>query len=601
MLGIALAVPAVPVLTAGPAHALDNVICVNLQVAECGTSAMSISAAIALANANTVDDLVLVGPGGADVYDDGPYVLTGSTHGITLRGSGVGVTTITAPPSAASQNYLVADGAVVEDLTVRLDPAQSSGDAGIVLGGGAAAHRVAVDGAGTFNASGVQMTEAELTDAVISMPLDDSNSSGLRTGSGAVVTDSAVSAAVGVLHSGSGPAVRLSRTTIEVSGFAGVSADSGSVEIDDSVVDLTTSVSGTGLLAANFNNGQPETIAITADHVTIVGGGNNSAGVWAYAGSDSTQRRLTSTVTVTNSVIDGPFRSGIAQAGNDGAQGGNSVATLDLSYSDLEDPVTVPGANGTVDVVDGPGRRDGTVNPLFVDAATGDYRLRPDSPLVDQGDPAAGGPPLDRLRNPRVIDGDAVPGAVRDIGAYEFGDFTAPDTSITSGPAGLTNDSTPTFGFTSEAGATFECRVDAGAYSACSSPFTTPVLADGAHTVEVRATDAAANVDPTAASRAFVVDTVGPQTTITKKPGTKVTSTKVKFRFTSEPGVTFECKRDAKAYRPCTSPLRWKVTLGKHVLLVRAVDAAGNLDPTPARYRFKRLPKPEPSGCTGEC
>ena len=97
-------------------------------------------------------------------------------------------------------------------------------------------------------------------------------------------------------------------------------------------------------------------------------------------------------------------------------------------------------------------------------------------------------------------------------------------------------------------------------------------------------------------------DTAAPQTTITKKPAKRVTSKKVRFTFTSdEAGVTFQCKRDAKAYKSCTSPFRWKVKLGKHVLLVRAVDAAGNVDATPARYRFKRIPKPSSSGCTGEC
>ena len=80
-------------------------------------------------------------------------------------------------------------------------------------------------------------------------------------------------------------------------------------------------------------------------------------------------------------------------------------------------------------------------------------------------------------------------------------DTTAPDTTITAGPSGTTGDSTPTFSFTSEAGATFECRVDGGAWSACSSPFTTAALADGPHTFEVRATDGHGNTDPTPASR----------------------------------------------------------------------------------------------------
>ena len=97
-------------------------------------------------------------------------------------------------------------------------------------------------------------------------------------------------------------------------------------------------------------------------------------------------------------------------------------------------------------------------------------------------------------------------------------DTTPPDTTITAGPSGPTNDSTPTFSFTSEAGATFECRVDAAAFASCSSPFTTGALSDGAHTFEVRAKDGVGNTDASPASRAFTVDTTPPDTTITAGP-----------------------------------------------------------------------------------
>jgi len=87
-------------------------------------------------------------------------------------------------------------------------------------------------------------------------------------------------------------------------------------------------------------------------------------------------------------------------------------------------------------------------------------------------------------------------------------DGTPPQTSIESGPTGTTNDSTPTFAFSAnEAGASFECRVDTAPFAACTSPRTTETLSDGAHGFDVRAIDQAGNVDPTAASRSFTVDT----------------------------------------------------------------------------------------------
>jgi hypothetical protein len=84
-------------------------------------------------------------------------------------------------------------------------------------------------------------------------------------------------------------------------------------------------------------------------------------------------------------------------------------------------------------------------------------------------------------------------------------------------------------------------------------------------------------------------DTVAPQTTFTKKPKKKTFARKAKFTFTSsEPGSTFRCKLDKKAAKPCTSPFKKKkLKYGKHVFQVWAVDSYGNVDATPAKYRWK--------------
>jgi len=49
----------------------------------------------------------------------------------------------------------------------------------------------------------------------------------------------------------------------------------------------------------------------------------------------------------------------------------------------------------------------------------------------------------------------------------------------------------------------FDCRVDAGPFVACSSPFTTRRLKRGRYRFRVRATDLAGNVDPRPARRSF--------------------------------------------------------------------------------------------------
>jgi hypothetical protein len=70
---------------------------------------------------------------------------------------------------------------------------------------------------------------------------------------------------------------------------------------------------------------------------------------------------------------------------------------------------------------------------------------------------------------------------------------------------------------------------------------------------------------------------------------------KVKFRFTSdEAGSTFACKLDRGPFAPCSSPMTYRVRatdeLRSHTFKVRAIDAAGNVDLTPAdSFKVERV------------
>jgi thermitase len=61
------------------------------------------------------------------------------------------------------------------------------------------------------------------------------------------------------------------------------------------------------------------------------------------------------------------------------------------------------------------------------------------------------------------------------------------------------------------------------------------------------------------------------------------------FKFGSnERGATFRCKFDRAVFRPCGRRAVWSnLEPGPHVLRVKARDADGNVDPTPAVFRFR--------------
>ncbi|HVD41397.1 MAG TPA: right-handed parallel beta-helix repeat-containing protein [Solirubrobacterales bacterium] len=86
-------------------------------------------------------------------------------------------------------------------------------------------------------------------------------------------------------------------------------------------------------------------------------------------------------------------------------------------------------------------------------------------------------------------------------------DTTPPDTSIQSGPSGTTTATSAAFAFsTTEAGASFECKLDGGSFASCVSPKSYSGLAVGSHAFSVRAKDVAGNVDSTPASRSWTVE-----------------------------------------------------------------------------------------------
>ncbi len=178
------------------------------------------------------------------------------------------------------------------------------------------------------------------------------------------------------------------------------------------------------------------------------------------------------------------------------------------------------------------------------------------------------------------------PGAAGSLGANRniIIDTVAPDTTIVTGPSGTVNSTSATFTFSSNESGTFQCSLDGAAYGACTSGINLTSLSQGSHTFEVRARDLALNVDPTPASRTWIVDTVAPETTIDSGPTGMVSSSSATFSFSSsEVGSTFQCSLNGTAFSSCTSPANYTgLAEGPRTFAVRATDPAGNQDSSAA-------------------
>ncbi len=162
-------------------------------------------------------------------------------------------------------------------------------------------------------------------------------------------------------------------------------------------------------------------------------------------------------------------------------------------------------------------------------------------------------------------------------------DTTPPGTRLDSGPLGYVASRTASFSFSSEAGARFECRLDAGAYTGCTSPRKYSLLSQGPHTFSVRAVDKAGNADPTPAVRTWTVDTVKPTVTAPVHlldTTTGTASVRVALRWCGS-----GCSADITGYE-----LQQSVDGGstyKTVALPQVKSLVRSLAPGTSRYRFR--------------
>ena len=173
-------------------------------------------------------------------------------------------------------------------------------------------------------------------------------------------------------------------------------------------------------------------------------------------------------------------------------------------------------------------------------------------------------------------------------------DLTPPTVSFNLTPSPITADTTPDFAYvgidTGSGVNGYECKLDAApAYVACPNTQTLSGLADGQHTLSVRAIDNVGRIsDPI--SYNWVQDSAAPTVMFVQTPDAITNDPNAQFVFQGLDGGVpinmFECSLDGGAYVQCNSPHDIaNLADGNHSFSVRGRDNAGNMS-APITYNW---------------
>ncbi len=163
-------------------------------------------------------------------------------------------------------------------------------------------------------------------------------------------------------------------------------------------------------------------------------------------------------------------------------------------------------------------------------------------------------------------------------------DTLPPETSFDKKPAQLINKSSAEFSFVStEADSKFWCSLDNSAFESCEKTKVYKELSDAPHILAVKSVDKANNADLTPAVYSFTIDTTPPETEFSEQPPVISNKFEAKFVFAANEKTSyFECSLDKMSWQKCVSPVTFaKLAEGAHSFLVRAVDAAQNIESSP--------------------
>jgi hypothetical protein len=416
-LGLGLAVVLVAGVLPSAASATDY--CVDVPSGCTGTKAGSLEEALGQADDKTDPDRIFLGAGLHTASSATGFYYSESSSPVEIFGAGRGETVLTAPSAASFVLRLIGGpGSSVQDLTIQLPPSAAAGIKGLSTSNMARRIEVREAESQANDRSGVELVNGgTLEDSTVKLGTGQQTAGVRFESGGGILRRSTTSAHFGV-WSEYGGTIEQSRLT---GSYGGLVAYRNLTTVSSSLIRFTGPGLSAGIAGATRF---ASTTSIKADGVTIVGpGGANTFGVMAITGI------LTGApvdVSLTNSLIRGAATPLAAIADTAGQ------ARVTASYSDYD-----PSGNVRQGRADDTTITETNVSNVgdagFAGPDYGDYRLRPDSPLLDMGNPGTA-QGLDLDGNPLVADGNGDGTARRDLGAFELqpapggGTGPAPDT-----------------------------------------------------------------------------------------------------------------------------------------------------------------------------
>ena len=237
------------------------------------------------------------------------------------------------------------------------------------------------------------------------------------------VSDTSISGSVGAqIISGSATLERVHMSVAHI----GVSSGAATTTVRNTLIRVG------GTATSDFGLYQFAAGTTIGEHLTIHGGEGTDWGVLSNTGTAGN-----STVNLESSSISGGWFSTFIRDTQSTGE-----ANINVGHSNFADPQAT-----YVDASQGPGSFNETPNgtnthgdPRYVDpfvtlnSPGTDFRPRYDSPLIDSGE-NGGAAGTDVDGNNRIVDGDGVDGARRDMGAYEY-QREAPTAAIAAPGAG---------------------------------------------------------------------------------------------------------------------------------------------------------------------